>query len=60
MSKDKAIAIAFRKLWESIDSHLPDYDCAYPKDRFHKDKKFHKQCVKDYIEIMKTLSEFWK
>lgn len=57
--KDLAIAHALRLLWDSIESHLPEYNCAHKDERFEKDKRFHKKTIKDYLEVMKTLTDNW-
>lgn len=62
--KAKQIARAIRIVWESLDSHLDDtHDPLYDKvkskiARDHiGDKAFHKKCVKEYAEVIKTLTE---
>jgi len=60
--KNKKIARAIRLIWESLDSHLSD---AYLKSTVRSKKakriiggrRFHIKCVKEYAEIMKTLSD---
>lgn len=64
MDKREKIARAIRLVWLSLESHLEDtYDPTYPKlkSKLAKecvgDKNFHRKCVKEYGEIIKTLTE---
>ena len=60
--KDKKIVRAIRLTWDSLDSHLVAINC--PQKKIPKrlrnvlgGKKFDKQCVKEYAEILKTLTD---
>jgi hypothetical protein len=50
----KIIEQLIRNEWDSLESHLPYMYGKVPKPETN---KFHKQCVKDYSEQIKLLSE---
>lgn len=49
--KDKDKERALRLVWSSLQSHLP-----WTYKPSSEGKRFHKQCVKDYAELMKIIS----
>ena len=60
----KDIANAIRLTWDSLESHLTDtYEPIYKKlkQKVAKehigDANFHRKCIKEYAEIMKTLAD---
>ena len=61
MAKEKEIVKAIRLTWESLASHLPDAEKPLPKNlRKHTGiiggQRFHKQCVREYAEVIRTLA----
>ena len=52
MERGKLIDKAIRLVWDSLQSHL---DGAYTKTP--EGKKFHKQCIKDYCELLEIISK---
>ncbi len=50
--KDKKLERLIRLAWESLESHLK-----YTYLKSSEGKHFHKQCVRDYGEMIKLLSE---
>ena len=48
------LAKSIRLAWSSLDSHIDYVDTPYKKGE---PKGFHKKCVKEYAEIIKTLSD---
>lgn len=52
--KHKKLIETIRSIWSSLESHL---DYTYLKSS--EGKKFHKQCVKDYANDIKNLSELF-
>jgi len=59
-AKGEEIVKAIRDIWSSLDSHL-DYTHSPVKQKsfrkIHGGKRFHKQCVKEYAEILLVLSK---
>ena len=55
--RPKKIAKAMNIVWASLESHLliPYIDKKYSD----KDIKFHQQCVREYAELIKLLSELY-
>lgn len=56
--RPKVIGKAIELVWQSLESHLitPYYKSKkYSID----DKKFHQQCVRDYAELIKLISELY-
>jgi hypothetical protein len=53
--KDK-IRRAIRLVWESLDSHLPYID-KEPESKTDGTMKFQTNCVKDYGELIKILTD---
>lgn len=58
--KEKDLERALRLIWSSLASHL-EY-CYGPVPKLDKQRgeghKFHKDCVKEYAEVIKILSIF--
>lgn len=50
--KEKKIEKAIRLTWDSLQSHLK-----YTQIKTSEGIKFHKDCVKEYAETIKILSE---
>lgn len=50
----KELAKSIRLAWSSLDSHLDFLDVPYKKGE---PKRFHRSCVKEYAEIIKTLAD---
>ena len=59
MKKNRAEIVKSIKLaWSSLRSHLPFCDKMNPKERVLRgNEQFHRRAVKDYAEIIKTLTE---
>lgn len=55
MKKEQKIERALKLIWDSLQSHL---EWTYKKDK-SEDPKFHKQCVKEYAELIKIISELY-
>lgn len=62
--KKERIARAIRIVWSSLESHLDDtFNPVYPELKEDKAKEhigsqdFHRQCVKDYGELIKILTD---
>lgn len=59
-AKAEDVVKATRLVWASLDSHL-DYTHTPVKQKkfrqIHGGKRFHKQCVKEYAEILLTLTK---
>ena len=56
--REKKIGKAIEMVWISLESHLitPYYG---RKGLFEKDNKFHQECVRDYAELIKIISELY-
>lgn len=58
----REVVKAIRSVWDSLDSHL-DYTHTPIKTRskemkaIHGGKRFHRQCVREYAEILLTLTK---
>jgi len=50
--KEKKIERAIRLVWDSLESHLK-----YTQIKTSEGANFHKECVRDYSELIKILSE---
>lgn len=55
--KKKKIIRAIRIIWESLDSHLDPVADKKLKGGIIGTRAFHKRCVKEYLEVINTLSE---
>jgi len=53
--KAKKIERAIQIIWDSLDSHLEYVYNSESKE----DKDFHKQCVKEYAEVIKIITELY-
>lgn len=57
-TRSKIVGKAIEMVWQSLESHLitPYYsNKKYTKE----DKKFHQQCVRDYAELIKLISQLY-
>lgn len=52
--KNKEIVQALRNTWSSLDSHLDYIEVPYKRGE---PKNFHKKTIKEYAQIIKTLSD---
>ena len=50
----KTIEKIIRQAWSSLESHLK-----YTRSHTTEGQQFHKNCVKEYIEIIKDASELY-
>ena len=50
----KIIEKIIRQAWSSLESHLK-----YTHSHTSEGQKFHKDCVKEYVEIIKNASELY-
>lgn len=58
--KSKEVVKSIRLVWSSLDSHL-DYAVEPVKPKklreIHGGKRFHKQCIREYADILLTLAK---
>jgi hypothetical protein len=50
----KEVEQAMRLAWASLESHL-----RYTHEKCPEGNTFHKKCVKEYVQILKNLSELY-
>ena len=50
----KIVAKIIRQAWSSLDSHLK-----YTHSHTSEGQQFHKNCVREYVEIIKDASELY-
>lgn len=60
-NKNQIIAKAIRLIWESLESHLdPSFLKPEKLDKKRGETcKWHQKCVKDYVELLRLISELY-
>lgn len=57
MKNKKKIVKSIRIIWDSLESHLDSAVDKRLKGGIIGTKAFHKKCVREYADVIKTLSE---